>query len=148
MIDKDLLRPDEGHKRIGGWAGPSCITATFDGRGPYMRLIASAGTVLDLLLQLRRLCHGEQHSFDEYAQWPRQSEDSAIFYATTGLTCAIICISTLSCSAPATPQHGCRNHATHHARILRPRLGRAGQGADRCHKGQGNIAGSRVALRH
>lgn len=66
------------------------LTATFDGAWePYMRLIWDPlGPFLDLLF-----CNCEgyvtagDHSFDEYAQWVRDNQmDSAIFYATTGLT--------------------------------------------------------------
>ncbi len=66
------------------------LTATFDGAWePYMRLIWDPlGPFLDLLF-----CNCEgyvtavDHSFDEFAQWVRDNQmDSAIFYATTGLT--------------------------------------------------------------
>ena len=66
------------------------LTATFDGAWePYMRLIwQPLGSFLDLLFCN---CDGyvtaTDHSFAEYAQWVRDNQmDSAIFYATTGLT--------------------------------------------------------------
>lgn len=66
------------------------LTATFEGGfEPYMRQIwRPLGPFLDLLF-----CHCEgyvtatEHSFEEYLQWVRDHQmDSAIFYATTGLT--------------------------------------------------------------
>ncbi len=66
------------------------LTATFDGAWePYMRLIWDPlGPFLDLLF-----CNCEgyvtagDHDFPQYAQWVRDHQmDSAIFYATTGMT--------------------------------------------------------------
>ncbi len=66
------------------------LTATFDGAWePYLRLIWDPlGPFLDLLFCN---CDGyvtaSEHSFEEYAAWVRDHQvDSAIFYATTGLT--------------------------------------------------------------
>lgn len=66
------------------------LTATFDGAWePYMRLIWDPlGPFLDLLFcNCEGYVTATDHSFDEYAQWVRDNQmDSAIFYATTGLT--------------------------------------------------------------
>ncbi|MFM9976989.1 MAG: hypothetical protein ACKVOP_02945 [Sphingomonadaceae bacterium] len=100
VIDKDLF--SLGTKATGskgyGDSAPLALesrrylylTATFDGAWePYMRLIWDPlGPFLDLLFCN---CDGyvtaTDHSFPEYAQWVRDNQmDSAIFYATTGLT--------------------------------------------------------------
>jgi hypothetical protein len=66
------------------------LTATFDGAWePYMRLIWNPlGPFLDLLFcNCEGYVTATDHSFAEYAQWVRDNQmDSAIFYATTGLT--------------------------------------------------------------
>lgn len=66
------------------------LTATFDGAWePYMRLIWDPlGPFLDLLFcNCEGYVTAADHSFAEYAQWVRDNQmDSAIFYATTGLT--------------------------------------------------------------
>ena len=66
------------------------LTATFEGGlEPYMRQIwRPMGPFLDLMFCN---CDGyvtaTEHSFDEYFQWVRDNQvESAIFYATTGLT--------------------------------------------------------------
>jgi Dyp-type peroxidase family len=101
IIDKDLfsLRVDEDDKKKDANEPRAMalesrrylyLTATFDGAWePYMRLIWDPlGPFLDLLFCN---CDGyvtaTDHSFAEYAQWVRDNQmDSAIFYATTGLT--------------------------------------------------------------
>lgn len=66
------------------------LTATFDGAWePYMRLIWDPlGPFLDLLFcNCEGYVTAAEHSFDEFAQWVRDHQmDSAIFYATTGVT--------------------------------------------------------------
>jgi deferrochelatase/peroxidase EfeB len=94
LIDKDLFVLPPAKNQHDKWPVQSrrylYLTATFDGAWePYMRLIWDPlGPFLDLLF-----CNCEgyvtagDHSFDEYAQWVRDNQmDSAIFYATTGLT--------------------------------------------------------------
>ena len=94
IIDKDLFSLPTDAKPNAP-QGPQAkrylyLTATFDGAWePYMRLIWNPlGPFLDLLF-----CNCEgyvtagDHGFAEYAQWVRDNQmDSAIFYATTGLT--------------------------------------------------------------
>ncbi len=89
IIDKDLfsLKPTTMEMESRRYL---YLTATFDGAWePYMRLIWDPlGPFLDLLFCN---CDGyvtaTDHSFAEYAQWVRDNQmDSAIFYATTGLT--------------------------------------------------------------
>jgi len=86
VIDKDLFSLHDGPQA----QRYLYLTATFDGAWePYMRLIwKPLGPFLDLLF-----CNCEgyvtagDHGFAEYAQWVRDNQmDSAIFYATTGLT--------------------------------------------------------------
>lgn len=110
IIDKDLFalpdapdRPTQpaphekgdgcGVRDAGG--GPESrrflyLTATFDGAWePYMRLIWDPlGPFLDLLFcNCEGYVTASEHGFDEYARWVRDNQmDSAIFYATTGLT--------------------------------------------------------------
>lgn len=88
IVDKDLfqLNPERGLEA----RRYLFLAATFDGAWePYMRLIwRPLGDFLDLLFCN---CEGykpaSDHSFAEYASWVRSAQvDSAIFYATTGLT--------------------------------------------------------------
>lgn len=92
IIDKDLFSlPAKATDTTGPQAQRYLyLTATFDGAWePYMRLIWNPlGPFLDLLF-----CNCEgyvtagDHGFPDYAQWVRDNQmDSAIFYATTGLT--------------------------------------------------------------
>ena len=66
------------------------LTATFEGGfEPYMRQIwRPLGPFLDLLFcNCEGYITATEHSFDEYIQWVRDNQvESAIFYATTGLT--------------------------------------------------------------
>jgi deferrochelatase/peroxidase EfeB len=66
------------------------LTATFDGGfEPYMRQIwRPLGPFLDLLFcNCEGYVTATEHGFEEYIQWVRDHQmDSAIFYATTGLT--------------------------------------------------------------
>ncbi len=66
------------------------LTATFEGGfEPYMRQIwRPLGPFLDLLFcNCEGYVTATEHSFDEYIQWVRDNQvESAIFYATTGLT--------------------------------------------------------------
>ncbi len=101
IIDKDLFslrvaekdakkQPAEARKMELESRRYLYLTATFDGAWePYMRLIwHPLGPFLDLLFcNCEGYVTATDHSFDEYAQWVRDNQmDSAIFYATTGLT--------------------------------------------------------------
>lgn len=98
VIDKDLFALSPDRRRQGGEESPYplesrrflYLTATFDGAWePYMRLIWDPlGPFLDLLFcNCEGYVTATEHSFDEYAQWVRDNQmNSAIFYATTGLS--------------------------------------------------------------
>ncbi len=91
VLDKDVvgLAGKAGERRLES-RRYLYLTATFDGAWePYMRLIWDPlGPFLDLLFcNCEGYVTATEHSFEEYAQWVRDNQmDSAIFYATTGLT--------------------------------------------------------------
>ncbi|SNS17999.1 Dyp-type peroxidase family [Sphingomonas laterariae] len=66
------------------------LAATFDrGWEPYIRLIwRPLGSLLDLIFcNCQGYVTAEDHSFDEYAAWVRDSQiDTGFFFASTGLT--------------------------------------------------------------
>jgi deferrochelatase/peroxidase EfeB len=94
VIDKDLFALPEMRDARKAWRLQSrrylYLTATFDGAWePYMRLIWDPmGPFLDLLFcNCEGYVTATEHDCDEFLQWVRDNQmDSAIFYATTGLT--------------------------------------------------------------
>ena len=94
VVDRDLRGPVEGDNP--GEARDyrpqkyMYLVATFDGPWePYIRLIYEPlGTFLDLVLcNCEGYTPAQENDFETYAEWVRSSQlDSAIFYATSGMT--------------------------------------------------------------